>query len=473
METATAALGFSPLDGGALSLWASAADRARPVTYIHDYVWVFIIAFLVAFITTPLVRRLALRYAVVDRPDVRRKMHLEPVAYLGGVSIFLGWMAGLLAAGLVLPGHLMAVVGSVQTLLPLNIIAGAVVILVVGLLDDVFAIGPRYKVAGQLFAAAALANQQVPVAGGGEVFLGAKLVQDSLGIVGLAALPQMAAYTLGTAVIALFVLGGCNAVNLIDGLDGLATGMTAICILGLLLVGLHVATIGVAPPQAAYQPVRIVMCIAMLGALLAFLPYNFNPAVIFMGDAGSLLLGYLVMAIILHFSYVGVYGPIFVMAGLIIFAIPIIDTTLAIVRRKMRGVPISSPDCQHLHHQVLRGFRSLGAGTNLSVKLAVIVMYLLGALFAALGTVLALSRGLYVLAVALVLFCFIGVTAFKAGHRQFLLDRLRAAGQLEDDEVQADEPSPAPNPDVATMDEDAPSNRPENPAPSASGRGLG
>ena len=223
------------------------------------------------------------------------------------------------------------------------------------------------------------------------------------------------------------VVGGCNSLNLLDGLDGLAAGVSGIAAVGFLFIALYVAAHPY--PDSSFfdlraDPVRIVMSLALLGAVLGFLPYNFNPAKIFMGDAGSLLLGYLCVATILEFAYVSYVGPLLVIAALIVFALPIADTTLAIVRRKMRGQPIFSPDNQHLHHLCLRYAKRLGLGPQASVKVAVLAMYLLAAVFAVLGCLLGVQshgqtvvhRWRFVLGIFAVVFGSILLIAYRAGR---------------------------------------------------------
>ena len=149
--------------------------------------------------------------------------------------------------------------------------------------------------------------------------------------------------------------------------------------------------------------------------MLGFLPYNFNPASIFMGDTGSLLLGYLCVSSILLYADAGGKSLLLVTAGLIVFAVPITDTSLAIFRRKMQGKPIFSPDSQHIHHLLRR--------SGLSVKKSVLVMYAAAAVFAGLGYLMVAMelRWRYVLAVFFVLYAFIVINAYKYGRQYAIL----------------------------------------------------
>lgn len=392
---------------------APSAHRPRALEIFHGYMGVFVAAFVVALAATPIMRRLAISQGIIDRPSVARKIHKLPVAYLGGVAVYLGIMAGVLFAfttpfhGLVEFHQAKAGHGDLPPMAMLAVMLGLTVIMICGLVDDVVGIDPRAKIAGMLFAAAALATQDVGV----KVAAGLIVpVTHSLGLPtsfsvplpGSASLHVDLIYWIGTGIIAVFVLGACNASNLIDGLDGLLSGTTAIASGGLLVIALGLAVTDDGPLDAA----RIVLCLALLGACLGFLPHNFNPATIFLGDAGSLMLGYLTIVIVLTLGDTGRTN--LVLAGLIIYAIPIIDTFLAIVRRKVSGKKISDADDQHLHHMLKRA---------LGVKGAVFVLYGIGIAFAALGIALSEGRGRVTYALTLVFAAFIGVTAFKVGRK--------------------------------------------------------
>ncbi len=387
------------------------AEHPSRVDVFHGYVGVFVVAFLVSLVATPIMRRMAIANGVVDRPSVARKIHRIPVAYLGGVAVYLGILAGVLFA-YATPFHgLLELHPSERTDpglpggVPVSILLGMTVIMLCGLVDDVVKIDPRAKIAGQLFAAAALAMTNV----GTKVAAG--VLTPVLATVGLPTVfhlgpvPIDIVYWTGTAAIAVFVLGACNASNLIDGLDGLLAGTTAISAAGLLFIALTLARIDDGPLDGA----RVVLCLALLGGCLGFLPHNFNPATIFLGDAGSLLLGFVTIVIVLTLGDTGKTN--LVVAGLIIYALPIIDTTLAIVRRKVSGKKISDADDQHLHHMLKR---------SLGVKGAVFALYGIALGFAALGIALSEGRGRVIYAFTLVFASFIGVTSFKVARRGVL-----------------------------------------------------
>ncbi|MEM9294603.1 MAG: hypothetical protein AAGA57_02275 [Planctomycetota bacterium] len=341
----------------------SSVAQATPVqtTVVDSYLAVAGIAFLAALVLTPVMRRLALRNGVVDLPDARRKNHALPVAYLGGVAIFFGWLAGVLAAYV---GF-----GSPAVAFPMSIVLGAAAITLTGLIDDVYGIAARVKIGGQLMAAAALASQDV----------GLNIIKSAYENVGIMNAPEWAIYWPGALLIGMLVVGGCNAVNLIDGLDGLSSGVVGIACVGFLICAAIVAGRSDAPIDV--HAARIVMALACIGAVIGFLPYNFRPASIFMGDAGSLLLGFLCIANLLLFANDAGPQPLkYVTACLIIFLLPISDASLAIVRRKLSGQPIFAPDAMHLHHMLRR--------SGLSVVQSVLVMYGLATFFAAIGVTL-------------------------------------------------------------------------------------
>ena len=151
---------------------------------------------------------------------------------------------------------------------------------------------------------------------------------------------------------------------------------------------------------------RIILCMALLGACLGFLPHNFNPATIFLGDCGSLLLGFTTIVIVLTLGDLG--QTFLVLAGLVIFALPIIDTILAIVRRKMAGKKMSDPDSDHLHHMLKRA---------LGVKGAVLTLYGFAAIFAVLGILISETKARFVYALALITISYITVYAIKIARK--------------------------------------------------------
>ncbi len=428
------------------------ADEVEPagvtaMDFLNSYAAIFVAAFVVTLLVTPIVRRVALASNVTDQPDDARKSHAYPVAYLGGVAVFIGLVVAVGISYVYYDG-----VAALYRSVPMAIVLGMVAIMLTGLADDVWGLGPRLKIAGQLVAAALLAVNDIgvrvaagvlkPAAAWVDPLLGSENLVFTIPLPGGGEVPVDLIYWAGTAIIAIFVLGGCNAANLLDGLDGLLSGVVAVVAVGLLAISVLMALGGPAETADGMETLagaRIVLCLALLGAVLGFLPHNFNPASIFLGDCGSLLLGYVCVTVILMLGEFGKTHLVF--AGLIVFSVPIMDTTLAIIRRWQAGTPMSAADDQHIHHQLRRG---LGG-----VKRAVFAVYGVSVAFAAVGVALAALvmltqlRVRIVYAIALVLFGFIGVIAVKAARRQ---RRLAAAHQA----APAVTPPPASAPESAS-----------------------
>jgi UDP-GlcNAc:undecaprenyl-phosphate GlcNAc-1-phosphate transferase len=352
---------------------------------------VLVVAWAVTLLSTPLIRALALEIGVVDHPNETRKIHHKPIAYLGGVALFFGLIAGIAVSYAIdMP--------SVFRPIPIAVVLGMIAITATGVGDDVWGLDPRFKIMGQLVAAAGLSlfgiGTQTAAAFLAYFFGTSDL---SFEVVGIAI---NVTEWVGVGIVAVLVLGGCNASNLIDGLDGLLSGTTSIIGVGLLLISLLMAlhltnadlewleqslpTSVVAIDGVSLAGARIALCMALIGATLGFLAHNFNPATIFLGDAGSLLIGYFCVTIILMLGELG--QTHFVLAGLIVFGLPIVDTILAITRRKVQGLNASDPDANHLHH-ILK--RQLG-----TVKLAVLGMWAIETIFMAIGVaIVAISIG--------------------------------------------------------------------------------
>ncbi|HAW95258.1 MAG TPA: hypothetical protein DCX60_03185 [Phycisphaerales bacterium] len=380
---------------------------------LNGYVPVFVVSFFVTILLTPIVRHLAIKSGVIDHPDGDRKVHRFPIAYLGGVAILGGLCAGFLFSYIFVPSVPMH-----YELVPIGVLLGMFAISLTGFMDDVWHWDPRLKIAGQLVAAAGLTLSGIGtnVASGILVpFFGVpETVLFTLGDFQFRAAEIY--YWTGTFLTAFFVIGGCNAANLIDGLDGLLTGTSAVMAVGFLVISLLIATgLDDSQGQRKFDGARIILCFSLLGVLLGFLPYNFNPAVIFLGDCGSLLIGYMSVVIILMLGEMG-YTHL-VIAGLFVFSLPIMDTLLAIIRRKLAGLPMSAADSGHIHHMLLRYF-------NGNVRKSVLTLYVLTSLFALFGIALSylfifqVIQGRFVYASFLVVFSFICVVAIKTALKK-------------------------------------------------------
>ena len=269
-----------------------------------------VLAFLVAFLGTPLVKKLAIKVKAIDRPDAR-KVHNGLMPRLGGLAICLGfWVAILLTQE---PSREI-----------LGVLLGGLLIVLLGILDDTRGLSPRVKLLGQVLAAC------VVLYGGVRVEF---LTSPIAGIIDLKYFSYF--------ITVIWIIGVTNAVNLIDGLDGLAAGVSAIA----------AVTLGIVSIFEGYQEVAVLAFI-LAASTLGFLKYNFHPAKLFMGDTGSMFLGFNLATIAIigltkSATVISLFLPI------VILGIPIADTFFAIIRRYFNGKPIFSPDKDHLHHRLL------------------------------------------------------------------------------------------------------------------------
>lgn len=385
------------------SLLAQVAPQVLTLDQVlSPYIFVFYVAFIVAFVMTPLMRKVALHYWVVDEPDLARKVHKSPIAYLGGVAVFLGWICGMAIAQYLNLHRIQPGWPTPYPIVKFSIVIGAMIIVILGLWDDIRKVSPRVKIGGQILAAVFLLWDGV----GNEVTrplltpLSLKFAQAT-GVT--PSVPEWLVFISSAAVVLLLVVGCCNASNLLDGLDGLCGGVTAIIALGLLFVAVHLAAMG-GGVRTNSDALRVILALALLGAVLGFTPFNFNPASIFMGDTGSMLLGFLCATLIIM---MGEERTKWLLAATVVFALPILDTGLAFVRRWLNGRPVFSADKQHFHHQlVARGY---------SVKQTVLISYGLAIMFMALGVGMVFVRTRYAVAFYLVIFGSIMVAAWKMG----------------------------------------------------------
>jgi len=277
---------------------------------LQDLLLTLIGAFGIVYVITPLVKKLAFKIGATDDPD-DRKIHGRVMPRLGGLAIYLGFtLVVLFTQPLTKPVW--------------GLLLGGTLIMLLGVVDDIKGLSPRVKLAGQVAAALILVAFDIQVAFLTNPFQG-MLFLESLAI----------------PVTLLWIIGVTNAVNLIDGLDGLAAGTA----------GIAAVTIAVVTLLEGHTAVSALALI--IGAALAgFLRYNFHPAQIFMGDSGSMFLGFnlaalAIMGLTKGATVISLFIPV------VILGIPIMDTLFAIVRRFFNRKPIFLPDKQHLHHCLL------------------------------------------------------------------------------------------------------------------------
>ena len=291
------------------------------------YVTALLGSFIAAVLVTPVVRMVAIRCGIVDRPDPRRKLHVRVVARAGGVGVLVATLAGCTLAFLPYFNHL-----SFQSIAPFAGIGVAMIgVCLLGLADDIWTLRGRQKLLGQVVLALMLVS--------------VGFVMNTVSIFGL----QVHLGILAVPLTIVWLLATTNALNLIDGSDGLCSTVGAI-ITGSLGV---MAALGGNDAEAAIS-------FAMCGALIGFLVFNFPPASIFLGDSGSLLVGMISGALAIRCA---LKGPttVAMVAPLAILIIPLFDSMMAIVRRKLTGRSIYTTDRAHLHHNLKeRGFSDVG-----------------------------------------------------------------------------------------------------------------
>lgn len=287
--------------------------------------------FLLVACLIPFIKKIALHIGAVDIPN-ERKVHKKPMPRLGGLGIYFGFLLGYM-----LYGEASALMNS--------ILIGSFIIVLDGVVDDIKPLKASTKFLGQVVASCII------------VFYG-NIVMHDISAFGI----YIDFGILAPFVTILFILGCINCMNLIDGLDGLAGGISSIFFL----------TVGIICSIRGSFDLSFILTFIMLGSTLGFLVHNFNPAKIFMGDSGSMFMGF-IMAVITLLGFKNVMMSS-IIVPLLILAIPILDTLFAIIRRTLKGESISKPDKFHIHHQLLN--------RNLSQKQTVLIIYFINALFA-------------------------------------------------------------------------------------------
>ena len=347
-------------------------------------------AMVVALITTPVVKSLAFRVGAVDVPKDNRRMHDHPIPRMGGLAIFFGFLLSVLIYVELTPELT-------------GMLLGGVIIVVLGIFDDIYALGAKFKLMVQIAAAlvAVLSGNVIEVLSNPNVFS-----SDLWWELGWLAYP----------VTIIWIVAITNAVNLIDGLDGLACGVSTISSLTMLVISLAVAD----------GPVAVIMA-ALAGGCIGFLPYNLNPAKIFMGDTGSTFLGFIlaVMSIqgLFKFYTIISFAVPFLMLGL-----PIFDTCFAFIRRIAHGQSPMHADRSHVHHRLIdMGFNQ---------KQAVAVLYVVSAILGLSAVVLTTSGPVKAMLLLLAL-CFAGAISaliFMGGSGRDKKNKPEDGGEKEGEE---------------------------------------
>ena len=348
------------------------------------------VALIVALILTPVVKSLAQKVGAVDVPKDNRRMHDHPIPRMGGLAIFFGFMASTL--------FFVEMTPQIRGML-----LGAVIIVVLGIFDDIYALKASFKFVIQIVAAlvAVLSGNVIEIISNPNVF-SANLYWD----LGWLAYPATV----------IWIVAITNAVNLIDGLDGLACGVSTISSMTLLVIALVVSEADVA-----------ILMAALAGGCLGFLPYNMNPAKIFMGDTGSTFLGYILAVVsiqgLFKFYTIISFAVPFLMLGL-----PIFDTCFAFIRRIAHGQSPMHADRSHVHHRLIdMGFNQ---------KQAVAVLYVVSAILGLSAVVLTTSGPVKAMLLLLAL-CFAGAISaliFMGGSGRDKKNKPEDGGEKEGEE---------------------------------------
>jgi len=300
--------------------------------HIKEIIYMIVVPFLFVLAIIPFIKKVAIHVSALDIPNAR-KVHKVPIPRLGGLGIYMGFLLGYILFG-------------TMSIRMNAILIGSFIIIITGIVDDIKPIPAKIKFLFQIVAASVVA------------FYGQILLKE-ISTFGLYIEFGVFSYLITI----LFIVGIINCINLIDGLDGLAAGLASI----------YFITIGIVILYWTHTfDLDAMLTFIMLGATLGFLCHNFNPAKIFMGDSGSMFLGYIIAVIaLLGFKNVTMTT---LLAPICLLAIPIMDTLFAILRRLINKKPIDEPDREHLHHQLLN--------LNLSHRNTVLVIYLVDILFA-------------------------------------------------------------------------------------------
>lgn len=328
----------------------------------------FIISAAISLFMTPIAKKLAIKYGAVDVPKDERRVHNKPMPLMGGLAIYI---AIIISSLIFLPKD--------RTLI--SIIIGGSIICISGIIDDIRGLSPKAKLTFQIIASIVLILGDVKI----------DAITNPFGKPGTLLL--LNGFSIPLTIF--WVVGITNTLNLIDGLDGLAAGVAMIASLSFLFVA----------NKFSYIPIMIMSAI-VAGSCIGFLPYNFNPAKIFMGDTGALLLGFMLAALSIEGVMKSV-ATIAVVVPIIILGVPIFDTTFAIFRRLLNGKSIAEADKGHLHHRLLN--------MGYSQKKTVLILYSISAIFGLCAIFIAKTNSKRAVFVAVIVFVLTILLASKMG----------------------------------------------------------
>ncbi|MEX2459785.1 MAG: MraY family glycosyltransferase [Paenibacillaceae bacterium] len=336
-------------------------------------VWLYVIGFVaacaLAVILTPIVKKFAIWVGAVAVPN-HRSVHTKIMPQMGGLAIFFAFIG---AYFVIAPAT-----ASFNRDVPLALLIGGAIIVLVGALDDRFVLSPKVKLLGQ-FAAAGVV-----------VYFGLAVDFVQLPFGGPIDLNQW----VGIPITILWIVGVTNAVNLIDGLDGLSAGVSGIATATIMVLSIMMGNYSVA-----------LICAVLLGSIIGFLFFNFHPAKIFMGDTGALFLGFALATLsILGYKQATIVS---LLVPILILGVPLSDTFIAILRRKLNNKPIFAPDKGHLHHCLM--------GLGFSTRKTVLIIYGVSTLFGLCAVLLSQATQWWTIIISAVMFLILVICAEAIG----------------------------------------------------------
>lgn len=325
--------------------------------YLDKVFCMVIVVFTFSALIMPYTSKIARHIGAIDIPKDDRRVHTKPIPKLGGLGIFASFLFGYMLFG-------------IQSIEMNSILIASIIIIVTGIIDDIKTLDAKYELLGQFIAALVI------------TFYG-KILLTNLTIPGVNIEFGIFAYP----VTIFFILGCTNIIRLIDGLDGLSSGISSIFYLTIGIIAFF---------QGRVDTLEITMTFIMLGSCLGFLVHNFHPAELFAGEAGSSFMGFTIAVI----SLLGYKGTLLtsLLVPILILSIPILDTLLAILRRMLKKKPIFEADKEHLHHQFLK--------MNFSQRGTVITIYIIDILFSIVSIFYALhdaNKGIILFAILFIL----------------------------------------------------------------------
>ena len=301
------------------------------------YIMAFVLSFFISFAMTPVAKKIAFKVGAIANPR-KRDMHSKPIPRMGGIAIVAGFMITFFISI-----QFITVLDWKQVI---GVTLGALIIFLLGFFDDIYELSAKLKFLIQILAATLVALSGISIPSISIPFIG-----DTPMFLDMLSIP----------ITVVWIVGITNAVNFIDGLDGLAAGVSSIASICLMVLSIY-----------SGYPIAILLTTILAGSCLGFLPYNFNPASIFMGDTGSTFLGF-ILAVTSILGLLKSYTIVTIIVAVLVLGLPVFDTAFAIIRRLLAGKPITAPDRGHLHHRLVdRGY---------SQKQAVITLYAISGVF--------------------------------------------------------------------------------------------